>query len=293
MEEEFYIPKSEITFSMKMVRFYFHRVGWLVPSYTAKLFWKLFTKPRNREMTPGHLKFIEKASTMTYLSDFYKASYSTHTFGKGETKVLLCHGWEGRTTDFKSVIEELVSMEVQVISIDFPGHGTSPESQAHLPMFIDVISSFIKVQNDLSVFVGHSLGAASIAMAVPENESYFKDKKLILMGLHPVPSQFIDQYKSVTRIGDRMFERCLRLAEDQLGKSLKGYDCHDHLELYQKNDVLLVHDSHDKIIRINRLEKLNNSIENSVLFKGKHGGHFKHYKHPDVIAEISAFIHNN
>ncbi len=291
MEEEFYIPKSEVTFSMKMVRFYFHRVGWVAPNFTAKLFWKLFTKPRERRINSGHLAFLDLADNKTMQSDFYNATYTVHKFGNGKRKILLCHGWEGRTLDFRNVINALMQDEdLQVISVDFPGHGISPKSQAHLPMFVDVIDSFLKVENDIEVVIGHSLGAASIAMTVPKQANVFKEKKLIFMGLHPIPSNFITQYKSVTKISDKLFDKCMELAESQLQQPLTQYNCHDHVNLYAMNKVLFIHDKEDAIIKLKRVENLQKEVENSKLFSGSHGGHFVHYKHDDVISEIRAFI---
>lgn len=291
MEEEFYISESDVTFSMKMVRFYFQRVGWIAPNYTAKLFWKLFNNPRERKLNDSHLKFLQRGNQSTYTSSFYQADYTVHKFGSGNRKVLLCHGWEGRTTDFRKVIEELsANSDLQIISIDFPGHGMSPQSQANLPIFVDVIDSYLREDASIEVIMGHSLGAASIAMSVPKNPSVFKGKKIILMGLHPIPSQFISQYRRVTRISEKLFAKCLELAEGELNQPLTDYDCHDHTKLYAQSDVLLIHDSEDAIIKFNRVEKLHREIENSQLFSGAHGGHFKHYRHPDVIAEIKSFI---
>jgi pimeloyl-ACP methyl ester carboxylesterase len=291
MEEEFYIPESEVTLSMKIVRFYFQRVGWIAPNYTAKLFWKLFTKPRERKLNDSQKEFLSNAITTQHKSDFYKETFTVHKFGTGTKKVLLCHGWEGRTVDFRKVIEGLKDdSDVQIISIDFPGHGSSPESRAHLPMFVDVIDSYLKVAPEIEVIVGHSLGAASIAMAVPKSPDTFKSKKLIFMGLHPIPSQFVSQYKSVAKISEKLFKRCMSLAEAQLQQPLSDYDCHDHVMVYAESEVLLIHDSEDAIIKLRRLEKLHAEIPNSKLFVGDHGGHFKHYRHPDVISEIRAFI---
>ena len=291
MEEEFYIPESEVTLSMKMVRFYFRRVGWVAPSFTAKLFWKLFTKPRARKLHGEHLSFLDTAESTVLKSDFYDATYTVHKFGTGKKKLLLCHGWEGRTVDFRKVIEALIIDEdLQIISIDFPGHGTSPKSQAHLPMFVDVIDSYYKVAKEIDIVVGHSLGAASIAMTVPKYPELFKGKKLILMGLHPIPSQFTTQYKSVTKISEKLFAKCMLMAESELKQPLSNYDCHDHVAVYSESDVFLIHDTNDAIVKLKRVEKLHHEIKGSELFSGAHGGHFKHYRHADVVQEIKTFI---
>ena len=290
-EEEFYISESEITFSMKLVRFYFQRVGWIAPKYTAKLFWKLFTKPRKRIQSPSQLNFLATAKTTSHFSIEYNAPFTIHKFGHGKTKILLCHGWEGRTTDFKNIIQELEkNQDCQIWSIDFPGHGVSPHHVAHLPIFIDVIKSVVGIESSISVFIGHSLGAASLAMTVPELPDNFHDKKIIMLGLHPVPSEFFEQYKKVTKISEKQYMKCVTYAEAKVGKSLTHYDCNQHTEIYNRNQILLVHDTFDKIIRQDRILELEKKIQSANSFFGDHGGHFKHYKHPEAIAQIDSFI---
>jgi pimeloyl-ACP methyl ester carboxylesterase len=293
MEEEFYISESEVTLSMKMVRFYFQRIGWVAPNYTAKLFWKLFTNPRSRPFNPSHKVFLSKAESSTHRSIKNKAEFTIHKFGKGERVVLICHGWEGRTTDFKDLVEVLSKEEnIQVWSIDFPGHGTSVEGEAHLPLFIDVLNSVLLMSPNIETLVGHSMGAACIAMSVPENPSFFIEKKIVLMGLHPEPSQFFDQYRKVTRISDRLYKRCVTYAENKVAGSLMDYDCHKHVELYDKNKVFFIHDLKDRIIKPVRIERLSQQIPSATSFFGDNGGHFKHFRHTDVVREISTFVKN-
>lgn len=291
MEEEFYIPEQDITFSMKMVRFYFQRMSWMAPKYSAKLFWKLFTQPRKRVLNLHHQNFLQKANSKNYISQQFNAPYTVHRFGSGSEKVLLCHGWEGRTVDFKNIIEGLIrEKEVEIISIDFPGHGTSPQNEAHLPIFVDVISHFIQAEPDVSVFLGHSLGAASLAVAVGEMETTIQNKKLILMGLHPEPSQFFFQYKKITRINEKVFKKCVKLAEQKVNRTLLDLDCHHYIHVYNQNQMLFIHDTEDKIIHLKRVKYFAEKIQNAEVYHSFGGGHFKHFKNQDVLDEIIKYI---
>ncbi len=294
MEEEFYIPEQDITFSMKMVRFYFQRMSWIAPNYSAKLFWKLFTQPRKRPLNLHHQNFLQKAQSKNYTSEQFKAPYTVHRFGCGSKKVLICHGWEGRTVDFKNIIAGLIQVkELEIISIDFPGHGTSPQNEAHLPIFVDVISHFIQTEPDVSVFLGHSLGAASLAVAVGEMGTDIRDKKMILMGLHPEPSQFFFQYKKITRINEKVFKKCVNLAEQKVSRTLLDLDCHHYVEVYNQNKMLFVHDTEDKIIHLRRVVDFAQKLENAKVYHSKGGGHFKHFKNQDVLEVIIKYVNED
>ncbi len=294
MEEEFYISEQDITFSMKIVRFYFQRMSWIAPNYSAKLFWQLFTQPRKRPLNLHHQNFLQKAQSKIYISHQFKAPYTVHRFGSGSKKVLLCHGWEGRTVDFRNIIEGLIQdKEIEVISIDFPGHGTSAQNEAHLPIFVDVISHFIQKQPDVSVLLGHSLGAASLAVAVGEIGFDFQNKKMILMGLHPEPSQFFFQYKKITRINEKVFKKCVKLAEQKANRTLLDIDFHHYVDVYNQNKMLFVHDTEDKIIHLRRVVDFAKKLENAKVYHSKGGGHLKHFKNQDVLEVIFHYINED
>lgn len=291
-KEDFYIPENKLTRGQKLVRYYFKKVGPLFPNSTKRLFWRLFTTPRKRKPTSSQQEFIKKATTRSITLKQRNTTYCVHDFGDGPKTVLIFHGWEGMTSDFKNLIESLVLQQFRVISIDFPGHGTAPKSRAHLPLFIDVIKDYITYHSTeikFDAIIGHSLGAAALALAVPDIDNHRFDR-LAFLGLHPKPSDFILQYKSITQINQSLFEKCIQFAEKKVNTELLHYDCTLYLKNYNQYPILLVHDEKDSVIHVSRIQEFAGKVQSSQLFVGNNGGHFRHYKHPDVIRAISAFI---
>jgi pimeloyl-ACP methyl ester carboxylesterase len=285
VEEEFYIAESDLTTSMKAIRFYFHRVSPFTPRLATKLFWHLFTQPRPRKFSKQDESFYDRAEQELCASNIYGKKYLLNKRGSGTKKIVVLHGWEGRASDFNKLISQL-EKEATVYAVDFPGHGKAPKSRAHLPMFMDVIQSAIEHVGDVDMIIGHSLGAASLAMTVGKNDFSNQVNKVVFLGLHPVPSQYFVQYKKVTRVSDRVFQRCVRLAESKTGAKLLEYDCYNYLPQYHKYSIHFIHDELDKIIKVDRVEQLSEQIGDSAVFKGDHGGHFRHYKDQEVISEI-------
>ncbi|CAG5085120.1 2-succinyl-6-hydroxy-2, 4-cyclohexadiene-1-carboxylate synthase [Parvicella tangerina] len=270
---------------MRLIRFYFHRVSALTPRVATKLFWHLFTKPRPRKFAKTDESFYEKASQEKVLSQKFKAEFLLNKRGNGDNRVLILHGWEGRSSDFSKLITQLEKVAT-VYALDFPGHGKSPKSRAHLPMFVDVIESALNHLAEVDTVIGHSLGAASLAMAVGQGDYSNQLKNLVFMGLHPEPSQYFLQYKRVTKVNDIVFERCVRMAEEKTSAKLLDYSCYNYLEKYERFAMHFIHDEKDKIIRVDRVEDLANKLSDSEVFKGDHGGHFRHYKSDEVIEYI-------
>lgn len=289
MEEEFYISEGELTTSMKAIRFYFHRVSPITPRIATRLFWHFFTQPRPRKFSKVDESFYRETSSEELVSKKYKASFKLHKRGRGAKKVLVLHGWEGRSSDFMKLARGLEE-EATVYMVDFPGHGKSPKSRAHLPLFVDTINTVLDHLKEIDVVAGHSLGAASLAMSIGQRDFEARIHNLVFLGLHPEPSQFFLQYKRVTKVNENVFNRCVRLAEKKTGVSLLDYSCYNFIEEYGKYSIHFVHDAFDKIIKVDRVEKLADMLENASVFKGDHGGHFRHFKDHEVVDYIRGLI---
>lgn len=288
-QEQFYIADQDLTTSMKLVRFYFQRLSPLTPKLASRFFWRLFTSPRKRKWTDAEEKFYASSEGSAAISDEFQRPYTIWKRGTGTKKVLILHGWESRASDFRRLIEGLEE-DAELYIVDFPGHGKSPDSIAHLPIFVDVIKSAAKEIGCLDWIIGHSLGAASLSMAVVEPDFKIQVGGLIFMGLHPIPSNYFLQYKSVTRVSERVFEECIKLAQERTGKALLEYNCYDHLDTLNKYKIVFIHDEKDAIIRPERVVEFASKIENGQLFVGDHGGHFRHYKNQEVIAKIQSVV---
>lgn len=290
-QEEFYIREDEITTGLKVIRFYFGKMGRFFPFVTKRLFWHLFTKPRQRKWSAKHQEYIETGISHSKISTEYKREFVIHQFGKSDKKILLCHGWEGRTVDFKNIINQLLSGGFEVWSIDFPGHGKAPKGKASLPLFRDVIYTICEAVNFYG-FIGHSLGAASLALSFEKME-LIKPKYFVFMGLHPVPKNFVTQFQEVTTLDDKTFHKCVTYGEKILQTSIEDFDCHLHLEKFNQNNVLFIHDLKDRVIHKNRVEEFASKISGAKVFVGDHGGHYVHFKHPEVAPKIVEFLQSN
>jgi pimeloyl-ACP methyl ester carboxylesterase len=288
--EQFYISEDQITIWHKLIRFYFQRIGPVMPAASTRLFWRLFTRPRKRKITKEHRFELAMANSVFYQLTGRHSKYVVHTFGKSDRRVLICHGWESRTIDFLPLINSLLSKNLEVHSIDFTGHGMAPKGRAHLPIFIDTIKEVIfGAEQSYTAVVGHSLGAAALSMALVDI-SHEKVKKVVFLGLHPHPSAFLLQYKYASRVNDRLFRKCIEYAERKTEVKLLEYNCQKFVQHYASFEILFIHDSYDAIINIKRIHELAGQIPVAKVFEGSHGGHFKHYKHPEVIAQLELFL---
>lgn len=91
---------------------------------------------------------------------------ATWTWGAvDQPLVMLAHGWAGRGSQLGAFAEPLVAAGFRVLTFDGPGHGESPGTEAHVPLFAQCIVEISGNLGGAHAVIGHSMGAASAAMA--------------------------------------------------------------------------------------------------------------------------------
>ena len=84
--------------------------------------------------------------------------------GRGP-RILLSHGWNSSGLRLYPVVEALRKQGYEVIAFDHIGHGGSSGQSASLARFARVIQAMILHYGPFHAAVGHSMGAAGLALA--------------------------------------------------------------------------------------------------------------------------------
>lgn len=95
--------------------------------------------------------------------------------------ILLMHGWGCDHTTLKSIEDFLASLGMHVFSIDFPGHGASPEPPEAwgVDRYASLTEAFMRrVCPDVHVLLGHSFGGRVGILLSSRNAAI---RKLILV----------------------------------------------------------------------------------------------------------------
>lgn len=286
--DNYYTGVNEITFQLKVIRFYYQYLGNLFPQLSVHLFAKLFSTLKKRKIKEKHVAFLNTAEKKKIVVDEHKLQF--YFWGNGDKKILIVHGWEGMSADFNEMVVALVKAGFSVAAFDLPAHGNSSGDITHLPMVIALLKKIIPEQGPFYGLVGHSLGAAASAFSMAELNGSLSLSKLVLMGLHPVPFEFFKQFQHVLGINDKLFAKCVSFVEDKVGRKVRGMSVHNEISAISAEKVLLVHDEKDQVANLNIIKKLHSEWKNSELFSGSHGGHYKHYKHDQVVNKVVSFL---
>lgn len=134
-------------------------LGWLAPKMVARKMRLAFMSPRNLPPREWELPLLAKAERITL-----RFGLSALRWGQGPT-VLLMHGWEGRPTQFASLVNALVAAGYTAVALDGPGHGRSPGREAHVGLFARALLEAAAELPPLRAVIGHSMGGSSVLLA--------------------------------------------------------------------------------------------------------------------------------
>ena len=102
--------------------------------------------------------------------------------GQGNARVVLLHGW-GCDTSLMKPVADFLSQDMQVLSIDFPGHGQSsrPPEPWGVPEYAEATLDVLKQLDFLPcAVIAHSFGGRIVTWLAAQDKSIFS--KIILTG---------------------------------------------------------------------------------------------------------------
>lgn len=90
----------------------------------------------------------------------------TYEWGRGPRTVLVAHGWNGRASQFATLVRELVAEGCRVVSFDAPAHGESGGRGTYLVDWLDVFTALEERHGRFDAIVGHSFGGLAALVGV-------------------------------------------------------------------------------------------------------------------------------
>lgn len=79
--------------------------------------------------------------------------------------VVLAHGWNGRASQFATLVRELVADGWRVVAFDAPAHGETPGRGTYLIDWTDVLAELQRSHGRIHAVVGHSFGGLATLVA--------------------------------------------------------------------------------------------------------------------------------
>lgn len=253
-------------------------LGRLAPQTIANQMRRAFMTPRDLPPRDWELPLLAQAERITL-----RFGLSALRWGQGPA-VLMMHGWEGRPTQFASLIDALVGAGYSVIALDGPAHGRSPGREAHVVLFARAMLEAAAQLPPLHAVVGHSMGGASAMLAI---QLGLRTNALVSIA---APSRLLDVlrgFAGVVGMPERARAAFIQEVEYSLGIPLKHLD----VAHYQMNiPGLIVHAEDDTFVPVKASQMIHEAWFDSRLLRLEQGGHQKVLADPRVVEGVLALL---
>ncbi|GAC1033747.1 alpha/beta fold hydrolase [Pseudomonas sp. No.21] len=260
--------------SLDLLRGFNATVGRVAPRHVADRARRRFMTPRDTTPRDWELPWLERAERITL-----RFGLSALRWGSGPT-VLLMHGWEGRPTQFASLIDALVQAGYGVIALDAPAHGRSPGREANIVLFARALLEAAEDLPPLHGVIGHSMGGASAMLAI---QLGLRPRALVTVA---APSRILGMLRGFARfigLPPRAGEQFIKRVEDHAGIPAADLDV-QHYRLGMPG--LVAHAEDDPLVPAAEAGRIHEAWFGSQLLRLEGGGHQRVLADPRLVKAV-------
>ena len=211
------------------------------------------------------------------------------SYGYSRKKVLLVHGWCGRSTQLYAFADKLLENGYMVISFDGPAHGRSTGKTTMMPEFLETIKKINTTFGPFEAAIGHSFGATSLYIAT---SNFLSIKSFIAIGSGDKISDIILNFAK--NLG--LKKRSAQLIQSRLEKkwNIKVDDSSSSTVAKKINiPLLVIHDVTDGDVPVSCAYEIRKNLKKGSLLITNKLGHTKILRNENVILKSIDFIKQN
>ncbi len=250
---------------------------------------KLFSTPV-KFPTPEREKMMWESAQKSKLKvDSLNCEVEVLTYGFSRKKVLLVHGWSGRSTQLFMIADKLLENGYMVISFDAPAHGNSDGKTSSMPEFVETIH---KINSELGPFdaaVGHSLGGMSLYTAVAQG---FDIKSIVSIGSGDTISAIIKNFISNLELKPKIAVKMKKRFDKKLNVNIDDYSSSKQAKEVNI-PALVIHDSFDGDVPVSCAYKIRQNLKHGSILITNGLGHTKILRDKNTTSRVVSFIKHN
>lgn len=283
---------------LQYLRTKFKTFGMVSPPVAGKLAFDLFCTPypkykkRKAPAIFNQGKSIDISLTGDGISETGKTKI--HGFEwkplnpNGQT-VLIVHGYASYFYKFEQYIQPLLKQGFSVIGFDAPGHGLSEGKHINIIIYKHAIEQIIKEVGPIDHFIGHSLGAITLALIAETIENPTKHKFVLIAPATKTTTTF-ERYFNMMHLSPAIRAAFNELVEKRSSLPITYFEADRAIENFA-GDLLWVHDREDLVCPFEDLVEFQKKAQKNIKFLITNGlGHNKVYKTPEIIDKIMDFL---
>ena len=259
----------------------------LISSRLASFFGiRLFITPVNFPIPKREQYMLKSAQKKRLQIPEIKKEIEILSYGYSKKKVLLVHGWSGRSTQLFAFADKLLENGYMVISFDGPAHGKSTGKTTMMPEFLKTIQKINTTFGPFEAAIGHSFGATSLYNAAA---TFLDIKTFIAIGSGDRISEIISNFAKNLYLKEKSAKKI------QLGLEKKWMIHVDDFSSSTvakkiKIPVLVVHDIIDGDVPVSCAYRIRQNLEKGSLLITNGLGHTKILRNNEVVHKSIKFI---
>ncbi len=245
-----------------------------------------FFKPKRFPFPESEKKCLKHALKEDLI--FKNQTIKTYQWGnnKNSEKILLVHGWSGRATQFRTIIETLEN-NCHIISFDAPAHGLSTGSKCSMLDMTEIMSLLIE-KHKIKKVIGHSLGGA--ACVYGKIHSNLTIQKIVLIAAPSNASNMLDDFVQKINGGIKTKKYIEQEVNRHFNKDLDYFFGQKIITPTNFCETLAIHDRDDTDVRYENVLIFKQLINHIKIYSTSSLGHTKILRDKTVIAEIKKFL---
>jgi pimeloyl-ACP methyl ester carboxylesterase len=247
---------------------------------------KLFSTPITYKIPKRELGMLEAAQKKTLEVPSIHKDIHILSYGFSDKKVLLAHGWAGRSTQLFMIANYLLENGYMVISFDGPAHGKSTGKTTNLKEYIETIKAIDKEFGPFEAAVGHSFGSMGIMNTQADKEAF---KCLVTIGSGDKISDILINFAHNLGLDSNFGKKLAIYFQSQWNIKLLDYDTNEAAKNV-KVPVLVVHDALDGDVSVSCAINIRQNLEKGNLLISNGLGHTKILRDKEISKRVVTFI---
>lgn len=258
----------------------------LFPNLVVSYAYNQLTNPQIKKLRPNEQVVLDKALKEKF--QYQGFDIQLYTWKGGSDSILLVHGWEGQAGNFADLIEKFVENNYTVYAFDGPSHGFSSKGKTSILQFVDLVGILIK-KYGATKLMSHSFGGVAATYALSLNPELKIDKYILLT----VPDKFLERIDDVAKqvgITEKVKNKLIARLDIETGNNVKNLNVSEFVKNINVNKALIIHDTNDKVLPINRSKNVHQNWKNSEFLEISNTGHFRILRTDYVIEKSLEFF---
>ena len=272
-----------------LINIYFKTLSLVSSRLAGKQAFQLFQKTRKAKTKQKEVDFFESARQFKVAH--YLENIDCYELGNPDGKiVLLVHGWNSNAGSMGGIGMDLVKKGYHVYAFNLPAHGFSKRKKTNMKVckeaFIAVLEH-ISPTKSISI-VAHSFGSAVTTFSLG-NSDYKVDKLVFLTNPNKL-SVIFEQFSEYIGLSKTGLEVMSQYASDIIEEDIKDVNIELYSNKVKYNEMLLIHDYHDKILPYQNSVDVRSTWKRSKMVTFHKIGHYRMLWNDEVIASVVDFL---